>query len=157
MIYTEDQYKEFTEKMETKFPKMFENRYGGFAIGAGWWHIVETLCGEIHSYTEWKNNTRKHLLENNPHNVTIPEEVPQVVIEQIKEKFGGLRFYYQGGNDYISGLVTMAEHWAGHTCEECGKPGRSRNGGWIKTLCDEHEAERQARYERHAKENGFEL
>jgi hypothetical protein len=42
-------------------------------------------------------------------------------------------------------MVRMAEAWADHTCETCGNVGKSRNGGWIKTLCDEHEAERQAR------------
>jgi hypothetical protein len=24
------------------------------------------------------------------------------------------------------------------TCEVCGQPGKRREGGWIKTLCDEH-------------------
>jgi hypothetical protein len=43
------------------------------------------------------------------------------------------------------GMVTMAEVWAAHTCEECGKPGKLRSGGWFQTLCDEHEAERQER------------
>ena len=42
-------------------------------------------------------------------------------------------------------MVRMAESWAANTCEECGHPGKMRNGGWIRTLCDEHEAERQAR------------
>jgi hypothetical protein len=59
---------------------------------------------------------------------------------QIKEKFGGLRFYYDGGDEYISGLVSMAESWAGNTCETCGEKGERRSGGWIRTLCDKHEA-----------------
>jgi len=63
----------------------------------------------------------------------------------MKEKFGGLRFYYDGGDDEVSGMVRMAEAWAEHTCEECGAPGKSRDSGWIKTLCDHHEAERQQR------------
>jgi hypothetical protein len=64
--------------------------------------------------------------------------VPQVVVDQVKEKFGTLRFYYQGGDDYISGLVSMAESMSGVTCEVCGKPGKSTRGGWIQTLCVEH-------------------
>ena len=40
----------------------------------------------------------------------------------------------------------MAEAWADKTCEMCGKPGEKRGGGWIKTLCDEHDAERKAKY-----------
>jgi hypothetical protein len=73
----------------------------------------------------------------------VEPEVTQVVLIQVKEKFGTLRFYYSGGDDYISGLVAMAESMSGHTCEECGSPGEIRRGGWIKTLCDKHEDERQ--------------
>jgi hypothetical protein len=50
-------------------------------------------------------------------------------------------------------MVRMAESWAAHSCEECGKPGKSRKSGWIKTLCDEHEEERQARYKERFKNN----
>jgi len=68
----------------------------------------------------------------------IPEPVVQVTLDQVKEKFGTLRFYYSGGDDYISGLVSMAESMSGVTCETCGKPGTSTGGGWIKTVCEEH-------------------
>jgi hypothetical protein len=74
---------------------------------------------------------------------TVPEVIPQVTLDQVKEKFGTLRFYYTGGDDYISGLVSMAESMSGVTCEECGSPGKTHGGGWVRTLCDEHEAERQ--------------
>lgn len=143
-MYNEQEYDVFAKRMEEKYPNMLGNHYGGFAIGAGWWPIIEALCGQIDSYTKWRNNTREALLKDNPYKHSIPEAVPQVVVEQIKEKFGGLRFYYQGGDDHISGMVRMAEMWAGCSCEECGKPGERRSGGWIRTLCDEHEAERQA-------------
>lgn len=144
MSYTEQEYEEFVKKIESKHPEMFSEPYGGIAVGAGWWPIIEALCDQIDSYTKWRNNTRETLLEANPYNHKIPEAVPQVIVSQIKEKFGGLRFYYDGGDDYISGMVLMAEIWAGRHCETCGKPGDRRSGGWIRTLCDEHEAERQA-------------
>ena len=153
----EDDYNIFSNYMEQTYPKMFANPYGGFAVGPGWWPIIKSLCSQIDSYTKWRNNTREALLKNNPHGHTIPDAVPQVTVAQIKEKFGGLRFYYDGGDEHISGMVRMAESWAGHVCEECGKPGESRSGGWIKTLCDEHDLERQQKYERYAKDNGLEL
>lgn len=124
-------YDEFAKKMEERFPKMFEGKYGGFAVGEGWWPIIEKLCGRIQHHIDWKNKKS--------------EVVPQVTVNQIKEKFGGLRFYYSGGDDEISGMVSMAEAWADSSCEECGAPGESRNSGWIKTLCDRHELERQER------------
>jgi hypothetical protein len=131
----EDRYEVFAKQMEEKYPKMFANPYGGFAIGEGWWPIIESLCANIQSHTDWWNKNR----EARP-------VVEQVVVAQIKEKFGGLRFYYDGGDDQISGMVRMAESWASHACEECGAPGTAGGKGWIKTLCSTHRAESDARY-----------
>lgn len=128
---TEDQYEAFAQRMEQTYPTMFANPYGGFAVGQGWWPIIESLCANIQRYLDWKNKDG--------------EVVPKVVVTQIKEKFGGLRFYYDGGDAEISGMVRMAESWAEASCEECGAPGQRRSGGWIRTLCDHHEAEYQAR------------
>ena len=128
---TEDQYEAFAQRMEETYPKMFANPYGGFAVSQGWWPILEKLCANIQHHIDWKNRQS--------------EVVSQVVVAQIKEKFGGLRFYYDGGDDEISGMVRMAESWADASCEECGAPGQRRSGGWIRTLCDHHEAEYQAR------------
>ena len=136
-----EKYDEFAKHMEERFPKMFAEPYGGFACGEGWWPILESLCANIQSHTDWWNkNHEKHPV------------VEQVVVGQIKEKFGGLRFYYEGGDDQIRGMVTIAEAWASHSCETCGAPGKSRQGGWIKTLCDLHEAERQERMKERFKE-----
>lgn len=143
MTWDENKYEEFAKRMEEKYPSMFSEPYGGFCIGAGWWPIIEALCEQIDAYTKWRNNTREALLKDNPHKHKIPNAVKPVKVAQIKEKFGGLRFYYDGGDDHISGMVRMAESWAGRSCEECGNVGTSRNGGWIKTLCDAHEEERQ--------------
>ena len=80
----------------------------------------------------------------------VPESIHQVTLDQVKEKFGTLRFYYSGGDDYISGLVSMAESMTGVTCEECGNPGKSRGGGWIHTYCEPCEELREKRYENQA-------
>ena len=127
----EKEYIDFMNRMETKYPEMFSAPYGGFAISEGWWIIIEQLCANIQHHLNWKNKES--------------EVVPQVVVHQIKEKFGGLRFYYGGGDDEISGMVRMAESWASIACEECGGIASRRSGGWIRTLCDKHEAEYQAR------------
>jgi len=65
----------------------------------------------------------------------VPHAIPQVTLDQVKEKFGTLRFYYTGGDDIIDGMVRMAESMTGVTCEECGNPGEQRGGGWIHTYC----------------------
>lgn len=73
------------------------------------------------------------------------KKINYISVHQIKEKFGGLRFYYDGGDDNVFGMVRMAESWAAYTCESCGQLGKARSGGWIRTLCDHHEHEYQAR------------
>jgi predicted HicB family RNase H-like nuclease len=55
---------------------------------------------------------------------------------QVKEKFGGLRFYMTSGTDEIYNLISEAEAKSRETCEECGKPGEERSMPWIRTLCD---------------------
>jgi hypothetical protein len=57
---------------------------------------------------------------------------------QVKEKFGGLRFYPGSVSDECHDRIMEAESESYKICEECGAPGVMRGGGWIKTLCDEH-------------------
>jgi hypothetical protein len=62
-------------------------------------------------------------------------------IDQVKEKFGGLRFYvgYVGSRSrWVQHIIATAEAASYETCEVCGKPGKMRPGGWITTLCDLH-------------------
>lgn len=77
----------------------------------------------------------------------VPEKIRQVVASQVKEKFGTLRFYYDGGDEYIHGLAAMAEAMSARTCESCGAPTKSTNDGWIRTICqsciDSREERRQ--------------
>jgi hypothetical protein len=53
-------------------------------------------------------------------------------------------------------MITMAETWASVSCEECGAPGKRTSGGWIKTLCDFHIAEREAVRAEEMRKSGFE-
>ena len=133
---------ELDEYLCKTYPKLFVNRNApmtetcmcwGFDCGDGWFNIINQLCNNIQHHLNWKNKDS--------------EVVPQVVVDQVKEKFGTLRFYYHGGDDYVRGLVSMAESMSGVTCEQCGKPGTSYSGGWIRTLCEEHEHAYQNRFE----------
>ena len=57
---------------------------------------------------------------------------PGSTIEQVKEKFGGLRFY---AVPWVE-AITEIEDRSLTICEDCGAPGEPRKGGWIRTLCD---------------------
>ena len=95
------------------------------AIPTGWVDLIDTLD---------KNLTKLD---------------PDYRIDQVKSKFGGLRFYYQTSltgeqRDQFSDLVLLAEEASNSLCEQCGEEGyqRSSSGGWIWTLCEEHWAQR---------------
>jgi hypothetical protein len=133
---------ELDEALCAKYPKIFANRHGdmketlmcwGFEHGDGWYQIIDSLCANIQNHIDWQNRQE--------------EKVPQVVAVQVKEKFGTLRFYYNGGDDIVDGMVRMAESWSAVACEECGAPGTQNSRGWIKTLCETHRKEREDRYE----------
>ena len=61
-------------------------------------------------------------------------------ITQVKEKFGGLRIYFDADNRIeCDKIVTEAEYKAEITCEYCGQPGKILNRkGWLKCCCKEH-------------------
>lgn len=83
----------------------------------GWHGIIRALCRSI-------SNHVKH------------SKVPiDFKFTQVKEKFGTLRVYTFGADDYISGCIRMAEEMSALTCEVTGSPGEMcRRGFWYRTL-----------------------
>ena len=62
-------------------------------------------------------------------------------VAQVKEKFGGLRFYIGAGNDAIWARIEKAEKESYSLCIRCGGPGEIYTDGWYLTLCDKHAKE----------------
>ena len=129
---------ELDELLCKKYPKMMVNRdkpmmetcmCWGFEVGDGWFPILDQLMGNIQHHIDWRNKKG--------------EVVPQVTLDQVKEKFGTLRFYYSGGDDEISGMVRMAESMSGVMCEECSAPAETHGPGWIRTICKPCEKQRE--------------
>jgi hypothetical protein len=129
---------ELDELLCKKYPKMMVNRYKdmketcmcwGFECGDGWFPILDQLMGNIQHHIDWKNRTE--------------EVVAQVTLDQVKEKFGTLRFYYTGGDDTISGMVRMAESMSSVICEGCSSPATTHGPGWIRTICQSCETKRE--------------
>ena len=76
-----------------------------------------------------------HLSDRLRPNVFVKTFPPNIVVEQIKEKFGALRFYYSGGDDIVTGMVGLAECLSIKTCQETGERGSlCRKGSWYSTL-----------------------
>lgn len=85
--------------------------------GDGWYWLLDQLMGEIYGYCN--SNDKK---------------VPEVT--QIKEKYGRLCIYIQGGDEMIDGMIWLAESMSYTICEECGSiESIGHTTGWIKTLC----------------------
>jgi hypothetical protein len=113
----------------TEYPKIFSITDPNISVARfgiecddGWYDLIEAMCHEIQSDINYKLNNQ------------IP--ITQVVATQIKEKFGGLNFYYEGGDDFTDGIVTLAENLSYKICETCGNKGETKGKHWLKTTCD---------------------
>jgi hypothetical protein len=126
----------FIDRLRADFPLMYEDGADVWC-DKGWEPIIYHLSSTIQHYIDRSNSRRQWLIDNKFKD--IPEPIEQVKVAQVKEKYGGLRFYYDYGDEFIAGLVEMAEIWAERTCEVCGEKGSLRGDlPWIRTLCDEH-------------------
>ena len=88
----------------------------GIETGEGWFRLIDQLSADITLLDE-KNGTT-------------------TIAVQVKEKYGGLRFYVESGSDAVYDLIDAAEHESLKTCETCGEPGELRGVGWVSTRCD---------------------
>jgi len=126
---TDQEWQKMNDNLKDHFTHV-ENAYLG--TGPGWYNLIYTL-------TNYIDRRLEHLNKDGGNR--------KVHVAQIKEKFGGLRYYADGDLDEtMYGAIDFAESLSYTICEECGEPGKLRSGGWIRTLCDKHEEERQAKY-----------
>jgi hypothetical protein len=117
---------ELEEKLIKDFPMLYRDHNAsmqttcmcwGFSCGDGWYDLIYDLSKALTEYAELKKF--------------------EIIVVQVKEKYGTLRFYVQGEDHIISALIGHAVNQSRHTCEECGKYGSLRGLGWVQTLCDE--------------------
>jgi len=98
----------------------------GFQHDDGWFGIVWRLCEHLEPLVAEMEQAGGGEFE----------------VLQVKEKFGGLRIHVKHANDAIRQRIEVAIQESFHTCEICGQPGKLRENGWIKTLCDAHASAR---------------
>jgi len=87
----------------------------GFECGDGWMHLIHRLSQAISTHIE---------------SVGL-----DIVATQVKEKFGTLRFYVDGGDEEVFRLIDAAEEESATICELCGAPGTLSTNGWFSTRC----------------------
>jgi len=90
----------------------------GFEVNKGWIPILEEGFQKIADFIN-KN------------------EIKDFRIQQVKEKFGGLRVYCNYYMDPIDDIIDWMEEECAHTCDVCGSPdGKLRQDMWMAIRCD---------------------
>jgi hypothetical protein len=122
---------ELADKLIEQYPEQFKNlKY--LECDDGWYEILSRLCYIVNNHLDYKKR--------------LNEPLESFYWSQIKEKFGGLRAYCYGADEYIRGAIDMAESVSCITCEVTGEKGKVRYKkfdenrqpipAWVKTLCD---------------------
>ncbi len=105
-------------------------------VGMGWYKLIWDMCTKI-----------KAVYDKNP------ERYEMYNVTDIKEKYGGLRYYTTCSPEEFEEYVREAEGLSYKTCEKCGKPGKTVEiYSWFSTLCKKHE---NARRKNHKKRFGW--
>ena len=112
--------REFRSPFEAELnPEGFsEELFKRFSIGPGWFTLVKDLIKNLFE-SGWDGE-----------------------LYQVKEKFGGLRFYIGEQNPEIARIIREAERKSYEICDVCGEPGITRPGSWLRTRCDKHDTGR---------------
>jgi hypothetical protein len=99
--------------------------FGFDGVGEGWRQLLWDLCVELEPHVESLDRE-------------IATREPQVnfVVLQVKEKFGGLRFYTTLTSKAIDDCIRRAQERALSTCMDCGQPARLRTQGRWHVACD---------------------
>jgi hypothetical protein len=112
-------------KLVKKFPTIFK-RVHYIECGVGWYDLLYKLCQDI--------------IKHDPKH--------RVVASQVKEKFGGLRFYTDYYDKKTGALIDKAERESYKICEVCGsRSGVKQTSGWVISLCPKHYKENTRKWE----------
>ena len=113
-------YRRFPARISTEIGRPYTRDMAKNCIGKGWAPLID----RIYNYV---GRTGAHM-----------------TVFQVKEKFGGLRFYFAAHESiykFIERVVDECEAESFKICEICGKPGEANcpeGDYWIRTTCEEH-------------------
>lgn len=144
------------EELAKRWPNLYsKSEVQYYGVGVGWLNIIDTLSGMISykidrlsgllRYEREQAGELRSIERIEKYEKEVAEAIEGLpIISDIKEKYGGLRFYVRGATEEVENYIDFAEALSMKTCEECGAPGEPRSDGWTKTLCDRHHRERYA-------------
>lgn len=121
--------RELDEKLCRDFPLLFGDRHSSMKVTAMCWGFPGN---------GWEKIIREAAEKLEPLIAAYKKEFPgedHPRAFQIKEKYGTLRFYLTHGTDEMHRIADEAERKSEGVCEDCGKKGKLRKGGWLRTAC----------------------
>lgn len=142
--------KELEDKLYSKYPKIFKEKDlsikescmpWGITCGDGWYNILDITLNYLSCYSE---------------------QGYDIIAEQVKQKFGSLRFYYRVDTekcnedektikDTLSRIETIVHYLlylSTKTCEKCGSMNNvTQVGDYVVSLCEKCRAEREGSYD----------
>jgi hypothetical protein len=132
---------ENSKKISLAAPSLFLMNYTSLVLTNDNGDIIDVpFCFECGD--GWADLLYEAAVRLNEHIQTLPEEVREdIVVLQVKEKFGTLRLYVSYYTEKIEEIIKEAEDKSKTTCETCGKAGMLRGSVWFYTACDEHTRE----------------
>ena len=140
---------EDNDKIIAKHKHLFIDKFWGFETPDGWKRIIIDLMKSLEWHrvnNNWIDNPNfdesKEVGEGNYPCMKKPDGVNNIKLIQVKEKFGGLRVYYDVDNDKarngIERSIARAEALAGWTCYKCGHLGWDveMQRGYVVPICE---------------------
>lgn len=172
---------ELQKTLIEKYPTLFKAKNDpyssmqfGLEVGDGWYNLLDTTFSALTNLYKTsctvenvdiiKKLELKPFQQGDSQVYPFLFDPPLVILDQVKEKFGGLRIYHHLEFDadfasiafgaepeedardsavryqaYVDGIVSLAETISYKTCECTGLPGRlHKAGGWYRTLNEDY-------------------
>ncbi len=124
----------FSDRLIAAFPRLY-HRWQERDMSQVWQTRQDFECGDGWFELLWQLSAQLEVLIAKLPNSEQDAYTPT----NIKEKFGGLRFYMTRLTPEMDRAIREAERQSIHTCEQCGKPGmRLVQDKLILTRCLEH-------------------
>jgi hypothetical protein len=173
---------EFEIELVKKYPEILRDYRGdkmqtcmawGMECNDGWYKILDHLLAYLTSltktdlivkYTQEYRDSHKDDKDYYDKHYSLRMKAPQIILDQVKEKYGTLTVYYHANSEGLEELpeevqkiidkedydkkvkrfynkvdfaISYAEFQSSITCEQTGKEGRLYTKGWCRTMCDE--------------------
>ena len=135
----------YYEKGLTKEEKDSYNEYNNYLISEYPFLKIDGIIDESGLSFTWLDDMPKgwriafgdNMLKDLKEALIADNALDQYQIVQVKEKYGGLRWYDNWSTERICKVIDKYEKLSYNTCIICGKPAKYITKGWISPYCED--------------------